>query len=237
MVLVRVLLALEESGFTVNINKCAFFQEEITFCGYTITRNGVKPMQDNVEAVLKAPEPSNVSEVKSFLGMLNYYQNYLPSLSTVAEPIHRLLRKDTTWKWGVDQKHAFQTAKKMLSEAPLLIHFDPEKKIVVHTDASPYGLGSVLSHAFGDGTERPVCYASRSLAVAERNYGHIEKEGLALVFAVKKFHHYLFGFKFTIYTEATTGSVWRKQGYSGSVCGAHSEMGTTTISLQLQIRV
>ncbi len=201
VVLVRVLLALQDAGFTVNIKKCGFFKDQVTFCGYTISKGGVRPMQGNVDAVLKAPEPSNVSQVKSFLGMLTYYQNYLPSLATIAEPIHRLLRKDVKWEWESTQKEAFLKAKKMLSEAPLLVHFDPSKKKVVHTDASPYGLGSVLSHSYEDGTERPVCYASRSLSSAERNYGHIEKEGLALVFAVKKFHHYLFGFKFTIYTD------------------------------------
>ncbi len=201
VVLVKVLISLEDSGFTVNIKKCKFFRDMVTFCGYTISRGGVRPMQGNVDAVLKAPEPTNVSEVKSFLGMLTYYQNYLPSLATIADPIHRLLRKDVKWEWGSEQGEAFREAKKMLSEAPLLVHFDPRKKKVVHTDASPYGLGSVLSHLYDDGTERPVCYASRSLSSAERNYGHIEKEGLALVFAVKKFHHYLFGFKFTIYTD------------------------------------
>ena len=72
----------------------------MTFCGYTISKDGVQPMKGNVDAVLQAPEPSNVSEVKSFLGMLNYYQNYLPALSTIAEPIHKLLRKYVTWKWG-----------------------------------------------------------------------------------------------------------------------------------------
>ena len=201
IVLVNVLNALEKAGLTVNLKKCKFFQDEITFCGYTISRMGIKPMQSNVDAVLSAPEPSNVSEVKSFLGMINYYQSYLPSLSTVVEPIHKLLRKGIEWSWGSEQRQAFSRAKKMLSEAPLLVHFDPSRKIVVHTDASPYGLGGVLSHEYDDNTERPVCFASRSLTASERNYGHIEKEGLALVFAVKKFHHYLFGHKFNIYTD------------------------------------
>ncbi len=201
VVLVRVLAALEDAGLTVNSKKCAFFRDEITFCGYTISKEGVRPMQGNVKAVLEAPEPTNVSEIKSFLGMLTYYQSYLPSLASIAEPLHRLLRKDSKWEWGVEQNRSFQKAKEMLSGAPLLVHFDPAKEKVVHTDASPYGLGSVLSHVYKDGTERPVCFASRSLATAERNYGHIEKEGLALVFAVKKFHHYLFGFEFTIYTD------------------------------------
>ena len=199
--LVWVLLVLEQAGFTVGPEKCEFFKKEVTFCGYRVSQDGVKPMEKNVKAVLEAPEPTNISELKSFLGMINYYQNYLPALATVVEPIHKLLRKDAPWNWENEQQQAFETAKKMLSEAPLLVHFDPTQKIVVHTDASPYGLGSVLSHIFTDEIEKPVCFASRSLSKAERNYGHIEKEGLALVFAVKKFHHYLFGHKFTIFTD------------------------------------
>ena len=116
-------------------------------------------------------------------------------------PIHKLLRKGVEWCWGAEQKKAFVMSKRMLSQAPLLVHFDPSKPILVHTDASPYGLGCVLSHSYPDGAERPVSYASRSLSVAERNYGHIEKEGLALVFAVKKFHHYLYGHPFKIFTD------------------------------------
>ena len=84
----------------------------------------------------------------------------------------------------------------MLTKAPLLVHFNPALLIIVHADASPYGLGGVLSRQMKDGTERPVCFASRTLASAERNYGHIEKEGLALVYAVKKFHNYLYSQKF-----------------------------------------
>ena len=199
--LVWVLLVLQEAGFTVGPEKCEFFKDEVTFCGYRINKNGVGPMEKNVKAVLEAPEPTNVSELKSFLGMINYYQNYLPSLATIVEPMHKLLRKETEWSWKEEQKLAFKEAQKMLSKAPLLAHFDPTQKIVVHTDASPYGLGSVLSHVFADEVEKPVCFASRSLSKAERNYGHIEKEGLALVFAVKKFHHYLFGHRFTIFTD------------------------------------
>ena len=95
----------------------------------------------------------------------------------------------------------FCQVKEMMCVAPLLTHFDPTKPIVVHCDASPYGLGVVLSHVMSDGSERPVSYASRTLSVAERNYAHIEKEGLALVYAVKKYHQYLFGHKFVLYTD------------------------------------
>ena len=89
----------------------------------------------------------------------------------------------------------------MLCKAPLLTHFDSAKPIVVHCDASPYGVGAVLSHVMNDGTEQPVSYCSRTLTAAERNYAHIEKEGLALVYSVKKFHQYLFGNQFSLKTD------------------------------------
>lgn len=197
----EVLRRLAEAGLTVNLSKCFFFQDEVTYCGYRISKEGVQPLKENVEAVQKAPEPKNVSELRSYLGMLNYYQSYLPGLASKSEPLHELLRKGNTWKWGQVQTGAFEVTKKMLSEAPLLVHFNPALEILVHADASPYGLGAVLSHIMEDGSERPVCYASRTLSVAERNYGHVEKEGLALVFAVKKFHHYLFGHKFKMVTD------------------------------------
>ena len=159
-------------------------QPEVTYCGYKISKEGVRPLLGNVEAVRKAPAPTNVSELRSYLGMLNYYQNYLPALATMSEPLHILLRKGSLWIWEVQQAKAFEKTKVMLSEAPLLVHFDPSFQIVVHTGASPYGVGAVLSHKMPEESERPVCYASRTLSPAERNYGHIEKEGLALVFAV-----------------------------------------------------
>ena len=125
----------------------------------------------------------------------------MKNLSTIAEPLHRLLKKEMKWQWGEEQVQAFKATKEMLVRAPILIHFDPSKPIVVHADASPYGIGAVLSHVTEENEERVVSFASRTLGVAERNYGHIEKEGLAIVFAAKKFHHYLFGHQFTIYTD------------------------------------
>ena len=196
-----VIQKLSEAGLTVKPSKCYFLQDEVTYCGYRARKEGVRPLLENVEAVQKAPEPTNVSELRSYLGMLNYYLNYLPVLATVSEPVHRLLHKGCTWKWGEEQSMSFERTKEMLSQSPLLVHFDPLFLIVVHADASSYGLGVVLSHKMPDGSERPVCYASRTLSTAERNYGHIEKEGLTLVFAVKKFHHYLFGHRFTMVTD------------------------------------
>jgi hypothetical protein len=196
-----VLEELARSGLTLKVSKCSFMQNEVTYCGYVINKEGAKPMPGNVEAVVKAPAPTNLTELRGFLGMVNYYNNYVDGLATIAEPLHKLMRKGVVWKWTSACNEAFQQVKSMLTSAPLLTHFDLNLPIVVHCDASQYGLGVVLSHIMEDGSERPVSYGSRTLTLAERNYATVEKEGLALVFAVKKFHQYLFGNRFVMYTD------------------------------------
>ena len=161
----------------------------------------MRPIQGNVEAVKNAPEPTNVSELKSFLGMINYYHSYIPNMATETEPLHQLLRKGVQWHWSMECRSVFVRLKEMLCKAPVLTYFDANKPIIVHCDASPYGVGAVLSHIMENGEERPVCYGSRTLSSAERNYGHVEKEGLALVYAVRKFHQYLFGMQFKMVTD------------------------------------
>ena len=196
-----VLMRLRTAGFTVNWKKCKFFEEEVIYCGHIVSSKGVKPILSNVDAILKAPEPKNVTEVKAFLGMVNYYNMFMKDLATVAAPMHALLRKGAKWEWSVLCQRAFDELKNMMVSAPILTHFDSKKEIIVHADASPYGVGAVLSHVMPNGQEKPVCFASRTLTSAERNYAHIEKEGLSVIFAIKKFHQYLFGYKFTIFTD------------------------------------
>ena len=88
---------------------------------------------------------------------------------------------------GEKEEQAFQQLKYLLNSSNLLIHYDPEKPMVIACDASPYGLGAVLSHIMPDKSERPIMFTSRTLTNAERNYSQIEKEVLAIIFAVKKF--------------------------------------------------
>ena len=197
----QVLKELECSGLTLKLTKCSFMKDEVTYCGYVINKHGAKPMPGNVEAVMKAPAPTNLTELRGFLGMVNYYNNYVEGLATITEPLHELMRKDVSWKWTKECDESFRKVKGKLSSAPLLTHFDMNRPIVVHCDASQYGLGAVLSHIMEDGSEKPVSFGSRTLTLAERNYATVEKEGLALVFAVKKFHQYLFGNRFIMYTD------------------------------------
>ena len=196
-----VLTKLQDAGLRLKKEKCSFHQFSCTYLGHTIDAEGIHPTDSKVQALQNAPEPKDESELRSLLGLLHYYHTFLPNLSTLVAPLHDLLRKGVKWNWGPRQRDVFAKAKKLLTSDSVLVHYDPAKPIVVSTDASSYGLGSVLSHRMPGGICRPVAYASRSLSAAEKNYGQIEKEALAVVFAVTKFHKYLYGREFMIQTD------------------------------------
>ncbi|KAL5467316.1 hypothetical protein EMCRGX_G031528 [Ephydatia muelleri] len=172
-------------------------------CGIKLkrTKRGNQPTKEKCRAIVDAPVPEDISQLKSFWGLVNYYAKFLPCLADTLAPLYKLLTKHQPWSWGADQAAAFQKAKFQLTSDVLLVHFDPSKKIALSCDASPYGIGVVLSHLQEDGSGRPIAYASRSLAPAEKNYSQIEKEGLAVVWGVKKFHQFLFGRQFVVYSD------------------------------------
>jgi hypothetical protein len=196
-----VLSRLEEAGLKLKRSKCSFLLPLVEYLGYRITKDGLQPTSKKVEAVQKSPAPKDVSQLKSFIGLVNYYGKFLPDLSTVLAPLYRLLQKETEWRWTDEQQRAFEEVKVLLTSDRLLVHYDPDKELVLACDASPYGIGAVLSHRDPDGRERPIAFASRTLAPAERNYSQLEKEGLAIVFGVKRFHAYLFGRHFIILSD------------------------------------
>ena len=197
----EVMRRLSEAGLQLNKRKCTFMVKEVVYLGHCISSEGVRPIKDKVRPITEAPISQDVSQLKSYLGMINYYHRYLPNLSTELAPLHDLLKKGQKWKWGPAQDKAFIRSKEMLKSADLLIHYDSSKELLLFCDASPYGVGTVLAHRMEDGSDRPIAYASRTLAPAEKNYSQIDKEGLSVIFGVKKFHQYLFGNTFTIYTD------------------------------------
>ena len=197
----QVLKTLQENGLKLNEKKCKFMQSEITYLGHCIDANGLHPNKDKVNCIINAPEPTDESTLRAFLGQMTYYTHFVDNLSKLTSPLNKLLRKDQPWEWGTEQQTAFENCKKALTSDKLLVHYDSQKPLVLDCDASPYGLGAVISHIFPDGTERPVAYASRSMTPAEKNYSQIDREGLAIVWSVKKFRQYLLGRHFKLRTD------------------------------------
>ncbi|XP_061584204.1 LOW QUALITY PROTEIN: uncharacterized protein K02A2.6-like [Cololabis saira] len=197
----EVLQRIEDHGLRLKRQKCSFLQNEVMYLGHMIDRNGLRPVTEKMAAIKDAPTPKTVSELKSYLGLLNYYHRFLPNLSSLLSPLHSLLRKDVRWSWGPTQQEAFEMSKTLLQSSQVLVHYDTKKEVVLACDASPYGVGAVLSHRMPDGSERPVGFVSRTLTAAERNYSQLDKEGLAVMFGVKKFHNYVYGRNFTIVTD------------------------------------
>ena len=195
------LTRLQDIGLRIKRPKCRFMQTQIEFLGHVIDQHGISPAPGKVDAVVNAPRPKNLTELRAFLGLLNYYGKFLPDLATKLHPLNKLLKKQQEWKWTRECDTAFNWAKQALTSAQVLVHYNPELPIRVAADASAYGIGAVLSHVLGDGSERPIAYASRTLSASEKNYSQIEKEALGLIYAVKKFHQYIYGRQFTLVTD------------------------------------
>lgn len=140
-------------------------------------------------------------ELRSFLGIVNYYAKFIKNYSSVATPLFNLLKKDTVYKWTFKCDRAFKRIKKLLASSEVLIHYDSELPLKINCDASPTGIGAILAHQCLNGEVRPIAYASRALTVAEKNYSQLDKEALALVYAIKYFHQYVYGRKFILETD------------------------------------
>ena len=189
----EVLRRLQSAGLRLQQSKCTFMAKSVQYLGHIIDGEGLYPIADKMEAVQKAPPPKNVSELKSYLGLLSYYGKFLPQLASKLAPLYALLRATRPWRWTAKEEEAFQSSKASLLSSQVLVHFDPTQDLVLSCDASPYGIGAVLSHRQEDGTDRPIGFASHTLSTAEQKYAQLEKEGLACVFGVKRFHSYLYG--------------------------------------------
>jgi RNase H-like domain found in reverse transcriptase/Integrase core domain/Integrase zinc binding domain len=182
-------------------SKCQFFESNVKYLGHRIDANGLHPLNDKVVAIRDAATPNDVEGVRTFLGLVNYYHKFIPGLATKASPLNRLLGKGVEFSWSGECKKAFELIKKELTSDKVLTHYDPKLPLIVETDASPVGLGAVLTHKMPDGTERPIAFASRTLSSSERNYSQIDKEATAIAWGIKKFFQYCYGRNFTLRTD------------------------------------
>ena len=168
------------------LEKCHFYLPSIKYLGFILDLQGRRSDPANVAAIQHMPPPSDISSLCAFLGLVSYYGSFLLSLHQIKAPLNKLLTKDTKWFWPIDCQKSFDKIKSLIKSDLLLTYSDPNKKIVVAADASNHGVGAVILHAFTDGTEKAIMHTARYLIPAEHNYSQIEKEALALIFAVKK---------------------------------------------------
>ena len=170
------------------------------YLGHIISAAGLKPSPHKIKAIVDAPQPTKVSELKSFLGLISYYAKFLPNLADLLAPLYKLLQKNQRRHCSTEQDKAYKDAKHLLTTSEVLTHFDSSKPLRIACDASPYGVGAVLSHVDED-KEQPIAYTSRSLSAAERKYSQLDKEALAIVFGVTRFHQFVYSRHFTLYSD------------------------------------
>ena len=196
----QVLHRLREAGLKANREKCCFGLESVTYLGHKVSGKGVETTDDKVTAITSAPEPRDVVSLRSWLGIVNYYGKFLQGLASKLAPLYTLLKAHQPWRWTEIEQRAFEEAKRLLKSPPVLAHFDPERPVILACDASPVGLGCVLSQRTPQG-EQPIAFYSRSLNDTEKRYSQTDREGLAVIAGVKKFHYYLAGRPFVVRTD------------------------------------
>lgn len=190
-----------EYKMTINFEKSKFFREEIDFLGHRITRTGIMPQPDKVEAIKNFPTPKNIKQLKGFLGLTNYYSKFTKAYSETTYPLLALIRKEAKWEWTEKMKEQFQLVKDIFCEEMIIHHPDPKKRYYLQCDASNFAVGAVLYQYSEKDEELVVGFASRTMKSAELNYFTTEKELLAIVFALEKFRSYIIGAKLTIKTD------------------------------------
>ncbi|XP_062609444.1 uncharacterized protein K02A2.6-like [Saccostrea cucullata] len=196
----NVVRVLYEKGLTLNRDKCELNMSEVVFMGHVLSDRGIAPSDAKVKAVVEAREPKTSSEVRSFLGLVNYSSRFIPDLATVAASLRELTRKNSVFRRGKSEQESFVELKRRLADAKTLGYYDKSAPTKVIADASPVGLGAVLVQE-QNGEHRVLSYASRSLSDTERRYSQTEKEALALVWACERFHVYLYGTEFELLTD------------------------------------
>ncbi|CAF3495196.1 unnamed protein product [Rotaria socialis] len=197
----KVFSRIKEYGFHINQGKCSFLQNSVEYLGFVIDKFGIHTSPSKIKAIVNMPKPTNVSQLRSFLGMVTHYAKFIPRLTDRLLPFYSLLKKDTSWQWTSTCDKAFKSIKRLLTSPLALTHYDPSLPLILAADASNAGVGAVIYHRFPDGTEKAIAHASKTLTSTETKYAQIEKEALAIIYGVQKFDQFLRGRQFTLLTD------------------------------------
>ena len=199
----KVFQRVQDAGLKLKASKCRFVQPKVCYLGNIVSADGVEPDPAKIQAVIDYPVPTNVKELRQFLGLANYYRRFVQDYSRIASALFKLTQKAVhhSFNWTEQCTVAFKELKKKLTTPPILAFPRFDREFLLATDASDSAIGAVLSQVHDNGTEKVIAYWSRQLSKAERNYSTIEREALAIVKAVKEFYPYLYGHEFVLQTD------------------------------------
>ena len=153
--------------------------------GKVINKDGIQASKKKIEAIQKARVPTDCTQLKSFLGMVNHFSKFLKCLADLSAPLNNLLKKEVPWEWKEQHQTCFEKIKQALTTTTVLANFDPDIPIGLACDPSAVSIGAVIYHKYENGTKRPIACASKTLSSSEKNYPQIEREALSIIFGVK----------------------------------------------------
>ena len=193
------------NNLSLNSKKMQFKSTDCKFLGHRLTQDGIRVDPKKIEALIQMDPPQNVANLQSFNGMVDYLKKFSPVLSKLSEPLRRLCKSGVEWAWESEQQNVFEAIKQVITTLPVLTYFNKTKKLTIQCDASKKGLGAVLLQK-----SKPVMYMSRALTETEQRYSNIERELLAIVFALERLNHYSFGRTITVQSDhQPLQSIWR----------------------------
>ena len=185
-----------EANIKLKPSKCMFGQSKVAYLGHVISSNGICPDPEKI----KFPVPTNMRQIRSFLGLANYYRRFVKDFAKIASPLHDLTKKAQRFYWDDDCQQAFEHLKQILTEAPILAFPNYELPFYIYVDASADGLGATQEQQQNE-FSRVIAYGGCKLSAQERNYSSTEREALAVLDGIKRFLSYLYGRKFYVITD------------------------------------
>lgn len=192
---------LKSSGLTINVSKSKFLLRNAKYLGFIVGEGGLRTDPEKVEAIKNFPTPTSIKQTRRLLGMAGWYQKFIPNYSTITYPITNLLKKGNKFKWNNEAQTAFEKLIDLLSSAPILTYPNYNKPFYIRCDASTMGVGSVLYQLDDEGGEHPICFMSKKLNKAQKNYTVTELECLSAVLSIQKFRPFIEGYKFYVITD------------------------------------
>ena len=203
----KVFRRLREANVKLIPGKCSFVKQKVNYLGHVVTPDGVSQNPDKIRVVQEFPTPTNLKELRNFLGLANYYRRFIKGFAHTASPVNALTRKGVSFLWTKDCANAFDKLKRALVFVPVLAYPDFKEPFLLFVDASSTGIGFTLAQ-IQQGKEVVIAYNGRGLNQAEKNYSITEKEPLALIEGVRKFQPYLHDRKFTVVTADHSSLRW-----------------------------